>query len=148
MTPAVVAEDWELRARCRGLDPEIFFTKANAQMARAICRACPVEAECLEAVLRREDGLSAGYRHGIFAETTGPERARLAAAEPVRPEPEPGPAEQPTEAPAGPPECGTRSAYQRHKRLGEPIDEACREAYARAAREYRRTGSMAGSAGR
>lgn len=25
--------------------------------------------------------------------------------------------------------CGTVSAYKRHKRNGEPVDQACREAY-------------------
>lgn len=26
------------------------------------------------------------------------------------------------------PECGTPSGYSRHKRLGEPVDDACRDA--------------------
>ena len=34
---------------------------------------------------------------------------------------EPG---RPTTAP-----CGTAAAYKRHKRHGEPIDDACRDAY-------------------
>lgn len=25
--------------------------------------------------------------------------------------------------------CGTSSAYKRHKRHGEPVDDACRQAY-------------------
>ncbi|RSM85092.1 hypothetical protein DMH25_45045, partial [Streptomyces sp. WAC 01325] len=37
--------------------------------------------------------------------------------------------------------CGTRAAYQRHLRRGEPVDEACRAANAREAGRYRRTGS-------
>ncbi|WP_405743200.1 hypothetical protein OG885_13300 [Streptomyces sp. NBC_00028] len=37
--------------------------------------------------------------------------------------------------------CGTRAAYQRHLRRGEFVDEACRDANARGAGRYRRTGS-------
>lgn len=32
--------------------------------------------------------------------------------------------------------CGTVAAYKRHKRNGEPIDEACRDAYNAKHREY------------
>jgi WhiB family redox-sensing transcriptional regulator len=39
------------------------------------------------------------------------------------------------------PECGTRSAYQRHKRLGEPVDDACRAANTAADRRLRETGT-------
>jgi hypothetical protein len=35
-------------------------------------------------------------------------------------------------------ECGTRSAYQRHVKRGEPVDEACRAANRRAWADYRR----------
>jgi hypothetical protein len=34
--------------------------------------------------------------------------------------------------------CGTAAAAERHKRRGEPIDEACRLAYNAARREYDR----------
>ncbi|MEU9733962.1 WhiB family transcriptional regulator [Streptomyces sp. NPDC048002] len=43
--------------------------------------------------------------------------------------------------PAQPAPCGTRAAYQRHLRRGEPVDDACRAANARDAGRYRRTGS-------
>ena len=33
----------------------------------------------------------------------------------------------PGPAPSAP--CGTVSAYKRHKRNGEPVDDACRQAY-------------------
>lgn len=32
--------------------------------------------------------------------------------------------------------CGTVSAYKRHKRNGEPVDAACRDAYNAVQREY------------
>jgi hypothetical protein len=33
-------------------------------------------------------------------------------------------------------ECGTVSAYKRHRRRGEPVDEACRAAWNEWQREY------------
>jgi WhiB family redox-sensing transcriptional regulator len=50
------AETWWIeRARCRDEDPELFFPIGNseaaiaqAEHAIAICRQCPVRAECLE----------------------------------------------------------------------------------------------------
>ena len=33
--------------------------------------------------------------------------------------------------------CGTTAAYQRHRRYGEPIDDACRQAQTDAARAWR-----------
>lgn len=38
-------------------------------------------------------------------------------------------------------ECGTRSAYQRHVKRGEPIDDACRQANTDADNRLRRTGT-------
>lgn len=40
--------------------------------------------------------------------------------------------------PAASAPCGTVSAYKRHKRHGEPVDDACREAYNAAQRGYYR----------
>jgi WhiB family redox-sensing transcriptional regulator len=52
-------KDWRHRAACRDVeDPEIFFpidtmwsqpgNEDNIAMAKAVCRECPVSAECLE----------------------------------------------------------------------------------------------------
>lgn len=129
--------DWELRAVCRNLDPNIFFKASKQADAKAACQRCPVRAECLEAVLVREEGLSATYRDGIFAELGPGEHAALAK--------ERGEAKRPVKRTRGPgrkpAECGTRAAYQRHQRKGEPIDQACRDAHALGNRQYRRTGS-------
>lgn len=45
--------DWMPMAKCRGMDPELFFPTANgingarqAERAKAICRTCPVIVEC------------------------------------------------------------------------------------------------------
>ena len=46
---------------------------------------------------------------------------------------EPGKPGRPVTAP-----CGTQAAYKRHQRNGEPIDDACREAWAAYQREMYR----------
>jgi hypothetical protein len=45
--------------------------------------------------------------------------------------------EPPAEPDTGVPPCGTYAAYQRHKRKGEPSDDACREANRRYSAERR-----------
>ncbi|MEV8432032.1 WhiB family transcriptional regulator [Streptomyces chartreusis] len=51
------------------------------------------------------------------------------------------PAEQVSRTGRPPAPCGTRSAYQRHVKKGEPIDDACRRANTVADRRLRATGS-------
>ncbi|MFJ8054911.1 WhiB family transcriptional regulator [Streptomyces sp. NPDC096142] len=130
--------DWELRAVCRNLDPDIFFQNSTKAEAKAACGRCPVRAECFEAVMAREEGLSVGYRDGIFAALEPGERASLAVARGQVRKP---PKKKPRGAGRKQAECGTRAAYHRHQRKGEPIDQACKDAHALGNREYRRTGS-------
>jgi hypothetical protein len=133
------SREWELRAACRSEDPNIWFSKATWTKAKQICnQVCPVREECLEAVLARESLTADTYRVGIAAGLTGAQRARLhAAGRPSKKKAAPKPP-----GPGRPlAECGTKSAYERHRRNGEPIDQACRDANAAANREYRRTGS-------
>lgn len=51
--------EWMLAASCRQVDPEIFFPKlpgaAAAAEAKELCRRCPVQVECLEYALDRQD---------------------------------------------------------------------------------------------
>jgi hypothetical protein len=71
-----------------------------------------------------EAGWPAEDRHGIYAGLDGAERTALdptAAARPARLLTE----------------CGTEAAYTRHKRRGEPIDEACQDAFTEAGRRRR-----------
>lgn len=55
------------RAACRGHDPNLWFPEGEgwaalhlAREARAICFACPVQAECFDAAM------TAGERYGIW----------------------------------------------------------------------------------
>ncbi|MFJ2005665.1 WhiB family transcriptional regulator [Streptomyces chartreusis] len=142
---------WEASAACGERDADLWFSRSSWSTAVAICAACPVLEPCLAAVLQREKGLPRCRRQGVVAGLTGPQRhdleraANLSRAQQRRPAPRPGepavpraPAVSPRPLPAP---CGTRAAYQRHLRRGEPVDEACRAANAREAGRYRRTGS-------
>jgi WhiB family redox-sensing transcriptional regulator len=49
-------QDWKINAECRepGVDPEVFFPVSNVgpsvaqiEAAKAVCRRCPVQAQCL-----------------------------------------------------------------------------------------------------
>ena len=39
---------WRSAAECRGTDPEVFFDPVLRRKARAVCRRCPVQGECLD----------------------------------------------------------------------------------------------------
>ncbi len=72
-------DDWRDRAACRWQDPELFFAPGDnwnanhlAAAAKAVCRACPVRAICLEEALRgRRDDFA------ILGGTTPNERRAL-----------------------------------------------------------------------
>ncbi|HKZ21025.1 MAG TPA: WhiB family transcriptional regulator, partial [Acidimicrobiia bacterium] len=53
---------WHTQAACRGLDPELFFPERGTQAgeAKAVCRGCPVVAECYEAGKDEEFGIWGG----------------------------------------------------------------------------------------
>ncbi|MFF0206024.1 WhiB family transcriptional regulator [Streptomyces sp. NPDC005017] len=134
---------WELDASCRFQDAELWFSERTRDLAVAVCQNCPVLLPCRETVLKREEGMAEGHRGGIVAGLTGPQRYALERAgsrQGPAPDTEsaPGPTGRPRREPAP---CGTRAAYQRHLRLQEPVDDACRAANARGAGFYRRTGS-------
>jgi WhiB family redox-sensing transcriptional regulator len=72
--------DWQLLARCRGGDPEMFFhprderTTARAKrikIAKAFCEPCPVKKECLE------HALSVREPYGIWGGMSEEERKQI-----------------------------------------------------------------------
>jgi WhiB family redox-sensing transcriptional regulator len=118
---------WAARAACQGQDLALFFSDAEQKVrqAKAICAACPVRRECLDEALRAE-GTSLG--DGVFGGLTAEERNETAyrraheqAAANGQAPPQPTTGRRP--AP-----CGTVSAYRRHIKKREPIDEKCRAA--------------------
>lgn len=71
-------DDWQARARCRRLDPGVFFADDGASSeARAICGRCPVTASCRDYALAIESGHGRDVRYGIWAGLTPTERWRL-----------------------------------------------------------------------
>lgn len=73
------AWDWQLRARCRGMDSALFFhpegergpTRAwRIRTAKAVCAECPVVQEC------RTQALNVGEQYGIWGGLSESERYR------------------------------------------------------------------------
>lgn len=55
--------DWQNEAACIGSDPDLFFPERGESVreAKAICRGCPVRAECLEHGMGEKFGIWGGY---------------------------------------------------------------------------------------
>src|SRR5260370_42469436 len=70
------AYDWQDKARCKDMDPNIFFDNAEDKIRQAIevCLSCPVMAECLAYAIRSEREYP--YRYGIFGGLRPEERVR------------------------------------------------------------------------
>lgn len=75
---------WQKRAACRGADGNLFFPPMQAKggptpatftaKAREICARCPVQAECLDWVLRN---VRSSDDHGTWASTNRNQRAAM-----------------------------------------------------------------------
>jgi WhiB family redox-sensing transcriptional regulator len=64
--------DWTARAACRNADPDALFVQGAAQnRAKLICRACPVQTECLA------DALDNRIEFGVWGGMTERERRAL-----------------------------------------------------------------------
>ncbi|GHH67701.1 WhiB family transcriptional regulator [Kitasatospora indigofera] len=70
--------DWRDRARCRDLDPELFFPLGNtgpalrqAEEAKAVCHRCPVRERCLAWAVET------GQEAGVWGGTSEDERRAL-----------------------------------------------------------------------
>ncbi|MFM9702503.1 WhiB family transcriptional regulator [Streptomyces galilaeus] len=71
-------DDWRQRAACRHEDPELFFPIGTSgpallqtEQAKAVCRRCPVRAQCLEWALETDQIL------GVWGGTSETERRAL-----------------------------------------------------------------------
>jgi WhiB family redox-sensing transcriptional regulator len=64
---------WRQKAACRGVEPEIFYpiSEEEAEEAKAICDACPVQETCLEYALSNRE------RDGVWGGATERERRRM-----------------------------------------------------------------------
>ena len=64
---------WYERASCAGMDTNIWFPRQNEYaLARRICKDCPVQRECLESTIWRDND-----NYGMFGGLTPLERHEL-----------------------------------------------------------------------
>ncbi|MFG2266739.1 WhiB family transcriptional regulator [Streptomyces sp. NPDC048720] len=83
LPPRPDRSDWRDQAACVGEDPEVFFPLADfsapgaeASLARAICRRCPVILAC------RTWAIEQGEDDGIWGATTAVQRRAIRRASP------------------------------------------------------------------
>lgn len=64
---------WKNYGSCRGLNPGIFYpsSEEEARVAKAICRQCPVQGECLSYALRNQE------RDGVWGGATERDRRKM-----------------------------------------------------------------------
>lgn len=64
---------WQGKARCLEVDPEIFFPErgGSSKAARAVCNECEVRAQCLNYALSNRE------QFGIWGGTSERERRKL-----------------------------------------------------------------------
>lgn len=159
MTTNLTPSDWSTKAVCA--DPhyadyrdELWYAlpkeRDAVNEAKEICSRCPVRQACLEDAMKAEGGAGHSNRHGIRGGLTPTQRHRLyeelrrrakAAAKEAA-----ATVAAPVKTGRPPAECGTRSAYQRHVKNKEPIDDACRRANTDADNRLRRTGTTRAAA--
>jgi len=104
-------DDWRRQAACREEHPDLFFADPTTdELAKAVCRGCPVLATC------RDWALNNRIEHGVWGGLDERERRNLLRKRSAIKQRGSGRQKAP---------CGTRAAYDRHRKNGEPIDEAC-----------------------
>jgi WhiB family redox-sensing transcriptional regulator len=64
---------WQEQANCLGVDPDLFFPErgASTREAKAVCRSCEVQGDCLEYALAH------GEKFGIWGGLSERERRRV-----------------------------------------------------------------------
>lgn len=94
--------NWEIEGLCAGLDPALFFPERgeSTEPARSVCAICPVQRDCLEDALERNE------RFGIWGGTSARERQQLRGRR-------------------SPIECGTLAGYDKHRRDNTDVCPAC-----------------------
>jgi WhiB family redox-sensing transcriptional regulator len=65
--------DWQTKANCMGVDPDLFFPErgASTREAKEVCRGCVVKDECLEYAIAN------GEKFGIWGGMSERERRRV-----------------------------------------------------------------------
>lgn len=115
------ADTWRQQAACRNVNPNLMFPndwdEDGIAAAKALCRACPVQDQCLTFALdNRED-------HGIWGGATERERSKIRRRRGQKARPP---------RPLAPINHGTDGGYRAHLRRNEKPCAACAAAH----REY------------
>ena len=125
---------WQIDAECQNMSKDLFFTehgKRLSQKAIDACHRCPVREACLKHALKYEE-------YGYWGGKTPAERKRMRkelGITLIHPQSLAEifnialPDSEDTRNKENNQPCGTYAAYQRHKRNGEFVDEACVDAY-------------------
>lgn len=102
-----MSDSWEAHGMCNGLDTALFFPERgeSTDQARAVCATCPVQTECLQGALDRNE------RFGIWGGTSAHERIHLRRPIQVRTI-----------------SCGTTAGYDKHRRDDTTICNDCENA--------------------
>ena len=109
---------WRDRAACLDVELDLFFhgTPNAIREAKAICKGCPVKAECLADAIEHGD---IGIRGGLTEDQRDSRKVS---------KPDPTPSTR----------CGTYSGYGRHRKLGEALCVPCKQAARAYEQEHRR----------
>lgn len=126
-------DKWRINAACRTADPDLFFPNgetgravlAQEAEAKAVCGPCPVREQCLNWAMTN------GQNTGVWGGMSPKERYNLRRQQ-ARAEQRKNPKPRKVLSP-----CGTLTAYYRHVKKKEPVDDACRKAATDAQRERR-----------
>lgn len=123
--PDLARPDWQKRAACRGMDPNIFFPEKGRNTLKgelgikAICGPCPVREDCLEFGVRQHYGVWGG----LTDKQRRPYRQKYKNSPRVAPNGALGFLARPKAA------CGTEAGYVKHMRAKMAPCEACRDAH-------------------
>lgn len=72
VTTDTLTTDWTSRALCHTSDPDLLFARGAAQnLAKLVCRSCPVRTQCLA------DALDNRVEYGVWGGMTERERRAL-----------------------------------------------------------------------
>lgn len=75
-----IDQEWQSRANCMGVDPELFFPErgSSTREAKEVCRGCVVQQDCLEFAIAN------GEKFGIWGGMSERERRRVRRARVLR----------------------------------------------------------------
>jgi hypothetical protein len=124
---------WTDHAACKSMPLDLFFPGPGERPtdAIAVCRACPVATDCLEAAETEEASMLLVDLRGIRGGLTAPERARRRRSR------------NPGAMPLRAIQHGTEAGAAQHRRRGEPACADCKTAVAVAKVDRRRRGLVA-----